>query len=115
MPRTWAKKYEELRQQSRLETAGINWARVLLCYPTQKSFGDGPMDEFGNFTRRKRHWLLAMLLGPADSKTFAETQREEACRGMYFDSVIMEKAKSSGAAGEDKDTSTTASTTNSVV
>lgn len=41
--------FPELHKQAMQETEGINWAKVLLFYPRQRSFDDGEADicEFG--------------------------------------------------------------------
>ncbi|PIO76791.1 hypothetical protein TELCIR_01135 [Teladorsagia circumcincta] len=59
-------------------TTGINWAKILLFYPRQRAFDDGEADVYGNFTRRHRsYWILGCILGPNDSKSFEETEREK--------------------------------------
>ncbi|VDO39411.1 unnamed protein product [Haemonchus placei] len=66
------------RQEAEKETTGINWAKILLLYPRQRSFDDGAADVFGNFTRARRgHWLWGCIFGPNDSKSFDEVDREK--------------------------------------
>ncbi|EYC10164.1 hypothetical protein Y032_0057g2800 [Ancylostoma ceylanicum] len=94
IPTTWVQHYDRLHKQAMQETSGINWAKVLLFYPRQRSFDDGEADIFGNFTRcRSRHWILGCILGPNDSKTFEETERERQSKGLFMDTALMENAK----------------------
>ncbi|CAJ0593580.1 unnamed protein product [Cylicocyclus nassatus] len=108
IPNTWVQHYDRLHKQAMQDTKGINWARVILFYPRQRSFDDGEADIFGNFTRnRNRHWILGVILGPNDSKSFEETEREKQSKGLFMDTVIMENAKNERA-------TTTAGTTTSL-
>ncbi|RCN45938.1 hypothetical protein ANCCAN_08103 [Ancylostoma caninum] len=97
IPTTWVQHYDRLHKQAMQETSGINWAKVLLFYPRQRSFDDGEADIFGNFTRhRSKHWIIGCILGPNDSKTFEETERERQSKGLFMDTSIMEHAKNEG-------------------
>lgn len=44
LPSSWLRKYDQWKAEADKETNGINWYRVLLYYPRQKSFYDGPED-----------------------------------------------------------------------
>ncbi|VDK53041.1 unnamed protein product [Cylicostephanus goldi] len=77
LPSDWVKQFEVYQQEALRETSGINWARIMLLYPKYRTFEDGEADIFGNFTRARRsHWLMGIVFGPLDSKTFEEVDRE---------------------------------------
>ncbi|VDM82440.1 unnamed protein product, partial [Strongylus vulgaris] len=44
IPNTWVRQYDRLHKQALQDTKGINWARVILFYPRQRSFDDGEAD-----------------------------------------------------------------------
>ncbi|KAK6726837.1 hypothetical protein RB195_004878 [Necator americanus] len=83
IPSTWVQHYDRLHKQAMQETTGINWAKVLLFYPRQRSFDDGEAD-------------ICCILGPNDSKSFEETEREKQSKSLFMDTSIMEHAKNDG-------------------
>ncbi|KAK6726807.1 hypothetical protein RB195_004862 [Necator americanus] len=94
LPAEWIKQYEAYQREAMRETKGINWPRVCLLYPTQRTFDDGAADVFGNFTRARRgHWLWGVIFGPSDSKTFEEVDKEKKSEGFFLDTAIIRDAK----------------------
>ncbi|PAV89971.1 hypothetical protein WR25_06615 [Diploscapter pachys] len=93
LPSPWLRKYDQWKAEADKETNGINWYRVLLYYPRQKSFYDGPEDVYGNFRRKNTHWLLGCILGPRDERAFDDFAREEASKGQFLDTALIEQAK----------------------
>uniref|UniRef100_A0A7I4XWY5 DUF4780 domain-containing protein n=1 Tax=Haemonchus contortus TaxID=6289 RepID=A0A7I4XWY5_HAECO len=94
IPTSWVKQYEVYRQEAEKETTGINWAKILLLYPRQRSFDDGAADVFGNFTRARRgHWLWGCIFGPNDSKSFDEVDREKKSQSLFVDTAIIASAR----------------------
>ncbi|KAF1770068.1 hypothetical protein GCK72_001886 [Caenorhabditis remanei] len=104
LPKTWTAKFNEWKSEAEKQKNGINWFRVLFSYPKHKSFDDGPEDTFGNFRRRHRGFIMGIILGPGDVKSFEETKREDDCQGMFLDTKIIENANA-----DTKDTSSTVS------
>lgn len=77
------------------KTEGINWAKIILFYPRQRSFDDGEADIYGNFTRNlhRSHWIVGCILGPSDYKSFEETEREKQAKCLFMDTAVMENAR----------------------
>ncbi|VDL63543.1 unnamed protein product [Nippostrongylus brasiliensis] len=94
IPKTWVKEYDRLHKEALKKTQGINWAKILLFYPKQRSFEDGEADIYGNFTRAHRsYWIVGCILGPTDSKSFEETEKEKNLNCLFLETDVMEEAK----------------------
>ncbi|VDL73251.1 unnamed protein product [Nippostrongylus brasiliensis] len=93
VPAEWVKKFEDYHEEALKETSGINWTQIMFLYPRQRTFDDESPDIFGNFTRAQHtNWLWGCIVGPNDSKTFDEVEREKASEGLFMDTKIMRRA-----------------------
>ncbi|WKX89598.1 hypothetical protein Q1695_008893 [Nippostrongylus brasiliensis] len=93
VPTEWVKKFEDYHEEALRETSGINWTQIMFLYPRQRTFDDESPDIFGNFTRAQHtNWLWGCIVGPNDSKTFDEVEREKASEGLFMDTKIMRRA-----------------------
>ncbi|CAJ0564676.1 unnamed protein product, partial [Mesorhabditis spiculigera] len=92
LPDSWKTKFQLWREEANREHYGIHWWQVLFCYPKQRSFDDSAVREDGTFTPAARNLLIALFIGPSDQKTFEETSREHAARGIYFTPALANAA-----------------------
>ncbi|CAJ0593591.1 unnamed protein product [Cylicocyclus nassatus] len=92
LPKSWVTQYQEEEKKEKQRRDFIDWKKILLRYPRERAFDDRE-DVDGNFTRaRGGHWLVNCLLGPNDSKTFEETNREKISKGIFLHKAIIKEA-----------------------
>ncbi|KAK6059576.1 hypothetical protein COOONC_02788 [Cooperia oncophora] len=101
IPKTWVQQYDEFHKEALRATTGINWAKIILFYPRQRAFDDGEADLGTSREDIAAIGLLVVFLGPNDSKSFEETEREKQAQCLFMDTALMEHATAMKRRGSD--------------